>query len=292
MANNIDFPSYDYLYENEIRADVILDSVSDITGARATTFLLRLPRIILAEVNTHRKFSRNAASSRAKRFSTLLKDTDFHPKLWLENHKGMQASDLLPTWKSWIADALWSSSRLSAIMHGWLLDQLGVSKQYSNRIIEPYSYINYLVTSTEWDNFLRQRDDNGAQFEMQVLARKIKESLKNSLPTILYNNEWHLPFIKPDEMYYGLYDLIRISAARSARTSYGDNFTKAGIEAEFQLYKKLIHANPPHLSPVEHQLIVRNVESSGNIDGFIQFRKLIEVCNFNSDKIKESIHVL
>ena len=40
-------------------------SICKETGAEITTHFVRMPRIILPEVNTHRIFSRNVASSRA-----------------------------------------------------------------------------------------------------------------------------------------------------------------------------------------------------------------------------------
>ena len=48
----------------KIKAEIIADSVNTL-GDRLTTFVVTFPRIILAEVNTHRAFSRNSASSRA-----------------------------------------------------------------------------------------------------------------------------------------------------------------------------------------------------------------------------------
>ena len=43
-------------------AEVLLDSVNP-AGQRLTTFVLRFPRFVLPEFNTHRMFSRNASSS-------------------------------------------------------------------------------------------------------------------------------------------------------------------------------------------------------------------------------------
>ena len=55
-----------------IEARVIADSISP-QGDRLTTFILTFPRIILAEFNTHRMFSRNSASSRAIPFEKMVK---------------------------------------------------------------------------------------------------------------------------------------------------------------------------------------------------------------------------
>lgn len=54
-----------------ISATVIADSVSP-AGIRLTTVQYRAPRCILAEINTHRAFTRNARSSRAVPTAKLL----------------------------------------------------------------------------------------------------------------------------------------------------------------------------------------------------------------------------
>jgi len=292
----IEFRQYDYL-ESETKVTVICDSTSSLTGSRATTLLCRVPRFILPELNTHRVFSRNVASSRAKRFSTLVKDTVFNPKLWIENHKGMQGSELLPTWKGWIADLLWSSSKWSAVVHGYLLDKLGVSKQFSNRTVEPYCYIDYLVSSTEWDNFLYQRNDNAAQFEIQVVARKIKQALEENKPVLLKQGEWHLPFItERDRNGLSVFKQIQVSVARCARTSYSTPKNNLGMkdiyDKDIALYDTLVNSKPPHLSPTEHQLLCEwsNVATSrSNIQGFTQFRKILESVQFSQERVSQYV---
>jgi hypothetical protein len=286
----IDFTQYDYL-DTEISAKVILDSISQSCGKRATTMLWRIPRFILPQVNTHRAFSRNVASSRAKRFIALLKDAVYMPVIWLKNHKGMQGDELLEDDKIEEAERLWAAARDAAIYYATEMDKLGLSKQYVNRIIEPYCYVDYLVTSTEWDNFLVQRDDSHAQFEIQVLARRVRKALAESTPTELKLYQWHLPFVGPELQHLPIYDKVRISAARCARTSYGNNQGR-DIEADFQLYNILVHSKPPHLSPVEHQLLEvmsSGVSKSGNIEGFLQFRKLVEQLKFDANAIEEYI---
>ena len=50
--------------KNLTGARILADSIS-LTGKRLTTFEVVIPRIVLAEFNTHRTMSRNSASSRA-----------------------------------------------------------------------------------------------------------------------------------------------------------------------------------------------------------------------------------
>ena len=73
-----------------ITAKVIADSIHD--GHRLTTLELHYPRIILAELNTHRMFSRNTASSRAIPVSKIMEnviDDPYIPVIWQMNQPGM-----------------------------------------------------------------------------------------------------------------------------------------------------------------------------------------------------------
>ena len=81
----------------KIQAKIIADSKS-VRGERITTFLLTFPRIILAEFNTHRMFSRNSASSRAIPFKKMVESVEtnpFIPIAWQKDHKGMQGTEYL-----------------------------------------------------------------------------------------------------------------------------------------------------------------------------------------------------
>lgn len=55
---------------NEISAEIMADSIYD--GSRLTTFVVKFPRIVLAEMNTHKMISKNSASSRAVPFKKML----------------------------------------------------------------------------------------------------------------------------------------------------------------------------------------------------------------------------
>ena len=78
-----------------IQAKVIADSKSP-QGKRLTTMVVTFPRFILAELNTHRMFSRNSASSRAIPFEKMVKsvqENPFIPIAWQKDHKGMQGTE-------------------------------------------------------------------------------------------------------------------------------------------------------------------------------------------------------
>lgn len=267
------FSDFDYLYNDDITVKTVCDSM--IKDKRVTTFLIRMPKFINAEMNTHRVFSRNVASSRANRFSQTVAECGYYPKLMIANHKGMQGKEILPDWKAAIGQTIWQVAKYSAIGFGYLLDKLDVSKQYTNRLIEPFSYINYLVTSTDWDNFLELRDNDNAQFEIQIVARQIKEQLYYSVPKVLHEGEWHLPFINDhDYENHTIKQLLAVSAAKCARTSY-NQISMHDYNIEYNLALKL-KANR-HMSPFEHQVRYDSFSPlSGNFSIGTQYRKLIE----------------
>lgn len=75
-------------------ATIITDSVGP-NGNRITSIIVTFPRFILAELNTHRLFSKNSASSRAIPFKTMLESVTndpFIPIAWQKDHPGMQGS--------------------------------------------------------------------------------------------------------------------------------------------------------------------------------------------------------
>ncbi len=95
------------------RAEVVADSVSP-QGKRVTTLEAEMPRIVLAEFNTHRMFSRNSASSRAipvhKQLLKLL-DEPFVPEKFGRNQPGMQSYAWLEGLKHEEARSIWLRAR-------------------------------------------------------------------------------------------------------------------------------------------------------------------------------------
>lgn len=276
-----------------ITAKVIADSIS-LDGKRIMSLQLRYPRFIHAEFMTHRVFSRNASSSRAIPVKRLIADVRrdmAEPIHWGRNQKGMQASQELAGWRKWLVRSLWRSSGHLACWFAGLMDWAGAHKQLVNRIIEPWSHITVLVTSTEWANFFELRDHPDAQPEIKTLARAIRTALAASAPQRLAKGEWHLPYIGKDDHLFaqlhasGIGDstykpiLIRMSVARCARVSY---MTHEGrppkVEDDLRLYQQLVGSEPLHASPAEHQATPSDDPdaASGNFRGWVQYRQLLE----------------
>ena len=277
---------------SNIQAKIIADSISE-NGNRITTVQVKFHRYILAEFNTHRKFSRNFSSSRAIPTSKLLEQVITNPALpvyWGKNKSGMQAIEEISIPDQEKATMYLQSAAIDAVNIAKKLSDMGVHKQIVNRVLEPYLFVEGIVTSTEWNNFFELRCHKDAQPEIQELANKIKIAINNSTPIKLGTLQWHLPYINDDE-----YELIikypdikfilqKISAARCCRVSYLlHEGTNPNVTDDLSLFNRLAGSVPKHYSPLEHQAkpdlfdgyVYQYPEYHGNFDGFIQFRKLI-----------------
>lgn len=144
----------------KISAVIVGDSIAP-SGDRITTMLMTFPRSILAELNTHRMFSRNSSSSRAIPFNKMVetvKNEPFIPIAWQKDHKGMQGVEYFT--KEHEINLLrdnWLEARNNAVEEAVNLSNIGVTKQICNRLLEPFMWHTALVTSTEWQNFFEQR---------------------------------------------------------------------------------------------------------------------------------------
>ena len=236
-------------------AKIIADSVSR-HGQRLTTMEVVFPRMVLAEFNTHRVFSRNSASSRAipvEKQLKKIKEQPFVPEYWGANQSGMQAeAELIAGAKDAALDE-WLAARDSAVAHVEKLLTIGLHKQHANRILEPFMWHTAIVTATEWSNYFALRANEMAQPEIGKVAQPMLAAYEASTPKQLSDDEWHLPLIQEEE-YDGVFeksdDARKISAARCARVSYLTHEGKRDLSADIVLYDRLISGG--HMSPLEH----------------------------------------
>lgn len=259
---------------------IIADSISP-SGLRLTTMQLKYQRFVHSEFMTHRVFSRNASSSRAIPVAKMIEQVRNDPAMpveWGKNQPGMQARENLSEDDVVKAKFLWLVARDEACNTAEMMVSLGLHKQIVNRILEPFQYIHVVVTSTEWDNFFALRDHPDAQPEIRELAKLMKEAYNASKPKKLLIGQWHLPYITEDDRHLPINDQKKVSAARCCRVSYvkHDGF-RAEVQEDIILHDKLVTANPPHMSPVEHQAqCSEGDEWSGNFKQWKQYRKEIE----------------
>ena len=267
--------------KNEIKVKIIQDSISDV-GNRITTFQLRYHRYIHAEVMTHRVFSRSASSSRAIPIKTIIGQdwsNPATPKHWGANIPGMQAKTELTGWKLIQAKILWNlASKISCIL-AYLLYKIGLHKQIGNRILEPFSFINVIITSTDFENFFELRVHADAQPEIQELADKMQQAMLTNIPTLLGYDQWHLPYItETEKLSYPDDVLLKLSTARCARVSYSNHDgTNPNVEKDIDLHDKLVVSKPIHASPAEHQAYpLSNDSFCKNFRGWCQYRRILE----------------
>lgn len=262
------------------QATVVLDSVSE-RGARVTTIEVTLHRFVLAELNTHRAFSRNSASSRAIPTRTQLLRVLEAPALPVEfgaNRRGMQAGEPLAGDELGQAHAAWLRARDAAVDAARDLLELGVHKQVVNRLLEPFMWHTVIVTATDWDGFWQQRCSPLAQPEIALAATAMREAHHASTPTPLPDGAWHTPYLRPDEADLPVETRKRVSAARCARVSYLTHNGRRDLVADEQLYDRLITADPPHWSPLEHVATpaAEGDPAVGNLRGWRQLRHVVE----------------
>lgn len=259
-----------------ISAKVICDSISPM-GVRLITLEVVMPRIILAEFNTHRVFSRNSASSRAipvEKMIERVQNDPFIPLYWGKNQRGMQANEELPAQTQEQARLMWLAARHEAIQFATMLSEFGVHKQITNRLLEPFLWHTVIVTATEWSNFFAQRCHPDAQPEMRLTAEAMRDAMDASTPKPIDYGQWHLPYMSGAEACMEIGRAKMVSVARCARVSYLQHDGTRSVEKDIDLFEKLTQGG--HWSPFEH--VARpNFHYphayQGNFRGWHQFRK-------------------
>lgn len=301
-----------------ISAKIIAISIAP-NGQMIVTWELEYQRFIHGEFMTHRLFSRNAASSRAIPVATIIKQVSDDPAMpihWGANQSGMQASKELSPVLQIGAQWAWKMAAKAAVKWAETLVKLGLHKQASNRILEPFQTMKTVMTATCMDNFFWLRNHEDAQPEIKELARLMWEALQASTPNKLEPGDWHVPYYGEgfwkrvatsfnatdvDTNGFTLDEALAISSSCCAQVSYrklDDTLEKAQM-----VYKRLVDSEPVHASPFEHQATPMDDETyngdpdswedgvthmdkdykfwSGNFIGWVQHRQLIpnNVCN-------------
>lgn len=281
-------------------AKILADSVAP-NGRRLTSIEIVFPRIILAELNTHRQLSKNSASSRAIPIETMLRrvrEEPYIPSTWGKNQKGMSASIDLDERDASKARDIWLHARDAAVAQAEKLLDAGVHKQLTNRLLEPFLWHTVLVTATEWSNFFHLRNNKDAHPDMQTIAKMMQEQYKASEPTPIREGEWHLPFRSDfDATHLTESGSVKANIGRCARVSYLTHDGARDLQADISLHDRLLVAG--HMSPFEHvarpateedvwqygrlggvDLLAGDAPKArnawfGNFQGWVQFRKMI-----------------
>lgn len=274
-----------------ISAKVVLDSVSP-HGVRLTTMELRYPRMIHGEFMTHRVFSRNASSSRAVPVEKLVYEAEHNPAMperWGLHNKGMQDGGVMTQFGEKTARQDWLAARDDAVARVKTMIERPerASKQIINRLLEPFTHINVILTSTYWQNFYVLRDHSDADPTMYALARAVIDARDTSKPLERDFSDWHLPYtcdadidaamsyaldnterlniVDLDKLDGTILSLMqRMSAARCARVSYLTHEGKEPtVEGDLKTFSRLLSSQPLHASPAEHQAQPDRVRHAG-----------------------------
>lgn len=253
------------------KAEIIADSHNPILNDRLTTFVVTIPRMILSEMNTHRMFTRNSASSRAIPFNKMLKavkTNPFIPLAWQKDHSGMQGSDYFTGFWLKILVFLWLFASKLAIISSWILNKIGLTKQLCNRILEPFMWHTVIVTASEFENFFALRLNPAAEIHIQKIAELMLDEYNKSKPRFLKDGKWHIPYGDSMDLLqigqiaeelYGKYTndniqliKVKIAIARCARVSYTIMGEENVVDhrKDIQLCDRLIAMG--HYSPTEH----------------------------------------
>jgi thymidylate synthase ThyX len=261
--------------------EILVDSVAD-HGGRLTTFRLRFPRFVLAQITRHRALSFSVRSNRAVPVERIIAEVESDPVIpieWGRNRRGMQATETLGESDAHEAEWCWKVALVVAVDQARKLSKLGAHKQIVNRLLEPFSWSDAVVSGTEWANFFSLRVHDDAQPEMRQLAVLMARAFRESVPSSLDDDEWHLPYVV--ESGHGVPGGkvpadCKLSAARCARVSYRPHDAEtADPEADVKLHDRLVADG--HVSPLEHQGVPsrdRNFRS-GNFIGWHQYRQMV-----------------
>ena len=145
-----------------IKAEIVAHSINE-QGDELISVMATFPRIILAEVNTHRMLSKNTSSSRAIPFAKMvetIKNDPFIPIAWQKEHKGMQGTEYHVDRKHENAVYEWLKARDYAVKQASMMNNDGITKQLCNRLLEPFMWTTMLITGPKsgWDNFFHLRN--------------------------------------------------------------------------------------------------------------------------------------
>lgn len=146
------------------KAEIVADSKNEICDSRLTSYSITFPRIILAELNTHRILSKNSASSRAIPYKKMLKsviENPFIPIAFQKDHSGMQGIEYLDMDKEYEFDEI-SKVLIKTLSENfknengeWDKDSKTTLRVLEERVM-PLLFVSRPITIKEW--WLRIRD--------------------------------------------------------------------------------------------------------------------------------------
>lgn len=289
---------------------VLADSINP-AGVRLTTLQIRYPRMVHAELMTHRDLSRGTSSSRAipaRVIRRQVRTDPAPPVFWGANQRGMQAAQQLAGGRLSVAKWAFFQSRWFMLLVHWLLEKVGLHKQLTNRLLEPWMWVTVIVSSTQWNNFYALRCHKDAQPEIRRIALLMRRAMRRSEPRTLQAGEWHRPFFRAEDVHAAnvaaldftppssrpewitKYDLVAnyIACGRCARVSYLTQDGRRDVREDLALATERL-APSGHNSPFEHvAMALPTDERCGNFRGWMQMRKFLPNEDGNAARWEDS----
>ena len=213
------------MIKTQIHAEIVGHSLSP-QGDELISVLCTFPRIILAEVNTHRMLSKNTSSSRAIPFNKMVEavqENPFIPIAWQKDHKGMQGTEYLADRKHENAVYEWLKARDYAVKQARMMNNDGVTKQLCNRLLEPFMWTTMLITGSKegWDNFFNLRCP---QYKIhQGTYKSKKEALQHGLSNGELKNWSDLDWLQNNE---GQAEIHMMALAEAIWDAYNESTPK------------------------------------------------------------------
>ncbi len=271
------------------RVTLLAYSQNYCTGNIVCTALFpEFPKLLQAELRTHRSAritetsNQSHFSSRAIPIQKALNQVKEDPFIFYLTafEKGMNGSDTLSNAQKTEARQVILEMRDYCVERVEQLMQIGIAKQDCNRYLEPWMKGSCIVTFSgeALAHFLDLRTKPGVQEDMRLHALELETLVNQSKPQQLNPGEWHIPYLDkwhPEGL--GIAEILKVSAARCARTSYQNFDGNFAVEKDFQLFDKLTQHNPPHFTPLEHQAIaLESPDVCYTLTGFASQRYLLE----------------
>jgi len=247
-----------------MNVQILADSLHPNKRHRFTTFLLKFPKVLLAELNTHRQLVRSVGSARAIPVSKYIKNCLNDPVIpkFTRNQPGMVGKADLSLEEFTKAETIWLEAVQSSIKFAKQLEHLNIHKQSTNRLLDYCSQVYVLLSGTEFQHFFNLRCDSNTQPEFKEIADTMYMLYTTNTPNLLNYGEWHIPFNRYIPSNCTWEECLKIAIARCARLSYQTHTNDYSIEDDIKLFNKLF--KHMHFSPFEH--VAKVVDNEQDIE--------------------------
>lgn len=147
---------------------------------QTATFLVEVPLFIRSQIHRHRTFAYNEISRRY---------TDENLEFWIPDEwrgqakSNRQASDGVVT-KPGIETMFKDSVAAALVAYNYYIDEYGLSREQARAILPQSLLTKFYMTGNlrNWCHFLELRLDEHSQYEVRVVAERIKEELTKLWP--------------------------------------------------------------------------------------------------------------